>query len=62
MLYVDLRMFGEAWAYQCELSYSPGEFKTCRVLEVTYTRWQGLVKLMIYSEVHLWDKNYLFNH
>ena len=62
MVYVDLRKFGEAWAYQCELPNIPGELDTCHVLEVTYTRWQGRGKLKIYGKVLLWDEEHLFDH
>ena len=61
-MYVDLRKFREAWTYQCVLPNIPGEFDTCHVLEIGYTRWQSRDKLMIYGKVLLWDENHLFNH
>ena len=59
MIYFDLRKFGEAWAYECELS---GALDSIHVLAVTYTRWQGRNKLKIFGKVLLWDEEYLFDH
>ena len=62
MVYVDLRKFGEAWAYQYELPNIPGEFDTFHVLEVTYTRWKSRGKLKIYGKVLLRDEEHVCDH
>ena len=58
-VYVDIRKFGEAWAFQCGL---PGKLDSVHVLEVTYTRWQGRNKLKIFGKVLVWDEEHLFDH
>ena len=59
MVYVDLRKFGEAWAYQCEL---PEALDSIHLLAVTYTRWQSHNKLNIFGKVLLWDEEHLLDH
>ena len=59
MVYVELRKFVEAWAYQRRL---PGALDSVHVLAVKYTRWQGLNKLKIFRKNLLWDEEHLFDH
>ena len=59
LVYVDLRKFGEAWAFQRNL---PGGVNTVHVLEVTFTRWQGAGKKKIFGKTLLWDEELLWDH